>query len=145
MSYLRLSRFSRAIYPIFISVVALLNLAAATAVAQPLGQQDARFFLTRTGFTPQSSEVDHYAQLTRQQAVDQLLKQTTATAATPAPVWTGQALVAYKTIKDKTDDEKKAFRENEQRQAFQLRGWWLREMLATQSPLTERMTLFWHN
>jgi uncharacterized protein (DUF1800 family) len=60
-------------------------------------------------------------------------------------VWTGQALVAYQTIKDKTDDEKKAFRENEQRQAFQLRGWWLREMLATQSPLTERMTLFWHN
>ena len=26
-----------------------------------------------------------------------------------------------------------------------LRGWWLREMVATPSPLTERMTLFWHN
>jgi uncharacterized protein (DUF1800 family) len=26
-----------------------------------------------------------------------------------------------------------------------LRGWWLREMVQTPSPLTERMTLFWHN
>ena len=28
---------------------------------------------------------------------------------------------------------------------LELRGWWLREMVATPSPLTERMTLFWHN
>ncbi len=26
-----------------------------------------------------------------------------------------------------------------------MRAWWLQEMLATPSPLTERMTLFWHN
>src|SRR5207245_9928818 len=111
MTYLRLSRFSRAIYPVFISIVALLNLAAATAVAQPLGQQDARFFLTRTGFTPQSSEVDHYAQLTRQQAGDQLLKQTTATAGTPAPVWTGQAMVSNRTIKNTAQRQKRALTE----------------------------------
>jgi len=29
-------------------------------------------------------------------------------------------------------------------QGLELRAWWLREMLATESPLTERMTLFWH-
>jgi uncharacterized protein (DUF1800 family) len=29
-------------------------------------------------------------------------------------------------------------------EAFAIREWWLREMLATPSPLTERMTLFWH-
>ena len=29
--------------------------------------------------------------------------------------------------------------------AFQLREWWFREMLTTPSPLTEKMTLFWHN
>ncbi|MFD2272448.1 DUF1800 family protein [Undibacterium arcticum] len=101
--------------------------------------------LARTGFTPQTSEVDQYAQLTRQQAVDQLLVQTTRAASTPAPAWTGEALVPYRTIKDKSDEEKKAFRENEQKKAFELRGWWLREMLVTPSPLTERMTLFWHN
>ncbi len=31
------------------------------------------------------------------------------------------------------------------RMGLDLRGWWLREMVATPSPLTERMTLFWHN
>jgi len=31
------------------------------------------------------------------------------------------------------------------RQGLELRAWWLREMLVTPSPLTERMTLFWHN
>jgi uncharacterized protein (DUF1800 family) len=28
---------------------------------------------------------------------------------------------------------------------FELQSWWLGEMLATPSPLTEKMTLFWHN
>ncbi|MFC3108882.1 DUF1800 family protein [Undibacterium arcticum] len=142
---LRASRTSRSIYPTFLLVAAVLSSVAATAVAQPIGMQDARFLLARTGFTPQTSEVDQYAQLTRQQAVDQLLVQTTRAASTPAPAWTGEALVPYRTIKDKSDEEKKAFRENEQKKAFELRGWWLREMLVTPSPLTERMTLFWHN
>src|SRR5262249_34183614 len=31
------------------------------------------------------------------------------------------------------------------REGLELRGWWVREMLVTPSPLTERMTLFWHN
>lgn len=31
------------------------------------------------------------------------------------------------------------------RMGLALRGWWLREMVTTPSPLTERMTLFWHN
>jgi hypothetical protein len=30
-------------------------------------------------------------------------------------------------------------------QGFELRAWWLREMSLGPSPLTERMTLFWHN
>jgi uncharacterized protein (DUF1800 family) len=30
-------------------------------------------------------------------------------------------------------------------EAFDLKGWWYQELLTTPSPLTERMTLFWHN
>jgi hypothetical protein len=33
----------------------------------------------------------------------------------------------------------------EQRAGLALRAWWMEEMLSTPSPLTERMTLFWHN
>src|SRR5713101_1715974 len=118
---------------------------AAAAMAQPLGAEDARFFLTRTGFAPPSSEVAIYQRLTRQQAVDRVLSQATSSAVTPAPAWAEQPIVPYKILKDKSEEEKKAFRDTEQKQAFELRGWWLREMLATTSPLTERMTLFWHN
>ena len=42
------------------------------------------------------------------------------------------------------EDRKLAQREMFQK-AFELRSWWLTEMLVTPSPLTEKMTLFWHN
>ncbi len=42
-------------------------------------------------------------------------------------------------------DERKALRQRERARIEELRGWWLAEMRATPSPLTERMTLFWHD
>ncbi|EGF31779.1 putative signal peptide protein [Oxalobacteraceae bacterium IMCC9480] len=126
-------------------MLALLWLAAGLASAQQLDDADARFFLLRTGFAPDASEVARYDGLTRRQAVEQVLAGTRSTARSPAPDWTDEASIPYSQFKDKSDDEKKALRELEQRHAFALRGWWLREMLSTPTPLTERMTLFWHN
>ncbi len=40
---------------------------------------------------------------------------------------------------------RKQFQQEQIREGLQLRGWWLNEMLTTPSPLTEHMTLFWHN
>jgi uncharacterized protein (DUF1800 family) len=120
---------------------------AITTFAQQLGTDGARFFLTRTGFAPSSSEVATFEHLTRQQAVDKVLAQSQSVtqAISPPPIWSDQPLVSFKQFKDKSEEEKKAHREMEIRQGFDLRGWWLREMLTTPSPLTERMTLFWHN
>lgn len=118
---------------------------AATTFAQQLGADGARFFLARTGFAPSSSEVSSFEHLTRQQAVDQVLRESISQAITPPPAWVDQPLVSFRQFKDKSEEEKKAHREMEIKQGFDLRGWWLREMLATPSPLTERMTLFWHN
>ena len=42
------------------------------------------------------------------------------------------------------EERKLALRELFQK-AFELQSWWLTEMLVTPSPLTEKMTLFWHN
>lgn len=120
------------------------SVAAATS-AQQLGTDNARYLLTRTGFAPSFSEISSYEQLTRQQAVDKLLIQATAVATTKAPLWAEQPLISFKQAKDKSDAEKKAYREDETKRGFELRGWWLGEMLKTPSPLTERMTLFWHN
>ena len=119
--------------------------AFAQQFAQQLGADGARFFLTRTGFAPSLSEVSSYEHLTRQQAVDQVLRESSSQPVTPLPAWVDQPLVSFRQFKDKPEEEKKAHRELEIRQGFDLRGWWLREMLTTPSPLTERMTLFWHN
>jgi uncharacterized protein (DUF1800 family) len=43
------------------------------------------------------------------------------------------------------EDERRAFVRLQIERALELKSWWLAEMLATPSPLTERMTLFWHN
>jgi uncharacterized protein (DUF1800 family) len=42
-------------------------------------------------------------------------------------------------------EERRAFVREQAQNTQRLRGWWLAEMVATPSPLTERMTLFWHN
>jgi uncharacterized protein (DUF1800 family) len=43
------------------------------------------------------------------------------------------------------EDRQKEERRRNVRESLVLRGWWLEEMVSTASPLTERMTLFWHN
>ena len=47
--------------------------------------------------------------------------------------------------RDAPDEERKAFLQEQIRNGLELRAWWVQEMLVTPSPLTERMTLFWHN
>jgi uncharacterized protein (DUF1800 family) len=44
-----------------------------------------------------------------------------------------------------SDDERQALRAQIREHALALKGWWYQEMLSTDTPLTERMTLFWHN
>lgn len=110
-----------------------------------LDADDARFFLTRVGFAPDSGELAQYVGLTREQAVDKVLATVRTEAVTPLPEWVLEPIPTRDTRKTWTDDQ----RRDEQRQRGQryeiLRAWWVREMLSTPSPLTERMTLFWHN
>jgi len=47
--------------------------------------------------------------------------------------------------KDSAPEERKAFVQAQVREGLALRAWWIDEMTVTRSPLTERMTLFWHN
>ena len=47
-------------------------------------------------------------------------------------------------VRELGEEEKAALRA-EFEKGVELRAWWLQEMLQTPSPLSERMTLFWHN
>jgi uncharacterized protein (DUF1800 family) len=117
----------------------------AFATEQPLGPQKARWLLTRAGFAPSDAEAAEYATLTHRAAVDQLLAGARTTAVTPAPVWIDERLVPPREFRAMSDEQRRVQLQKQIRMGLELRGWWLREMVATPSPLTERMTLFWHN
>ncbi|HXU50608.1 MAG TPA: DUF1800 domain-containing protein [Casimicrobiaceae bacterium] len=117
---------------------------AVSRVDAPLGIDDARTLLTRTGFGATPAEIADYARLTRGAAVERLLAATTTRASTAPPPPIGSPESLERPRRGASDDDRKAFRRAQARDTMALRAWWLHEMLVTPSPLTERMTLFWH-
>jgi uncharacterized protein (DUF1800 family) len=110
-----------------------------------LDTDDARFFLTRVGFAPDAAELAQYVGLTRVQAVDTVLANARTEAVTPLPDWVLEPIPTRETRKAWTDDQRRDAQRLRGQRYELLRAWWVREMLATPSPLTERMTVFWHN
>ncbi len=110
-----------------------------------LDADDARFFLTRTGFAPDAAEVANYVGLTREQAVERVLAASRTDAITPLPAWTSEPIPTRAERSAWTPDERRDEQRTRGQRYDELRAWWVREMIATPSPLTERMTLFWHN
>ncbi|HST01038.1 MAG TPA: DUF1800 domain-containing protein [Usitatibacter sp.] len=120
--------------------------ACALAVhAAPIGYDGARHLLNRTGFGATDSEVAAFAPLEREAAVDRLLAAARTDPVHKPPAFVDEAFTPFYKLKSLDADERKAYQRKRVEQGFELRGWWLREMLDTPSPLTERMTLFWHN
>jgi uncharacterized protein (DUF1800 family) len=118
----------------------------AHAAAAPMGYADARHLLARTGFGPTEADVLAFSALPRGEAVAQLLRAGRPTAVTPPPAWvseTGALRPAGGPAA--TEADRKALLQEQVRRGLELRAWWMEEMLATPSPLTERLTLFWHN
>jgi uncharacterized protein (DUF1800 family) len=128
------------------SIAALAFAIALPALAAPMGTEDARHLLARTGFGPTSAEVREFAALSRDDAIERLLADVRTTPVTPAPDWAAETAPLRPTpAATATNDERKAFQQEQTRRGLEMRAWWVQEMLVTPSPLTERMTLFWHN
>ncbi|MBL8308822.1 MAG: DUF1800 domain-containing protein [Burkholderiales bacterium] len=138
------------------SVVGAQSLGGATVTRAPtaaspayspnaaLGFDDARHLLNRTSFAAQIGDIERFAQLTRAQAVDQLLAETRRQAAYPVPAWASRYERPYRP--DMSPEERNKVNRREQvERGLELRTWWIAEMLSTPTPFTEKMTLFWHN
>lgn len=145
---------SRSIVPTFwwlvVCMIALLLVASIASAQVParaspaMGFDEARHLLNRTSFAAQTAEIEDYAKLTRAEGVDRLLAETRRQAAYPAPAWTAKYERVYRP--DMTQEERmKANRREQVERGLELRTWWVAEMLSTPTPLTEKMTLFWHN
>jgi uncharacterized protein (DUF1800 family) len=127
------------------ALAALVSHPQALAANAALGYDDARHLLARTGFGPTDAEIGAYAAMTREAAADNLLHgaQSVATLQPPASVTDTSPLRPPRG--DATAEERKTFVRTQVREGLELRAWWISEMAVTRSPLTERMTLFWHN
>jgi len=92
--------------------------------ATAMGFDEARHLLSRATFGATPAEIQAVAAMDYEAAVDRLLA-----------TWHGDALTALPDGLNKSPED----------QARALCNWWVEEMLATNQPLVERMTLFWHN
>jgi uncharacterized protein (DUF1800 family) len=126
-------------------LLAALALLVPLAAPAAMGVDDARHLLNRAGFGASPSEIAEYARLARPEAVDRLLAATRQSAVTAPPDGVREPITPPRVLRSASQDVRKAFQAQEIRRGFDLRTWWIGEMLATPSPLTERMTLFWHN
>ncbi len=127
-----------------LSILTLLLLSLSVfAASGAMGEAAARLLLGRSGFTPAPEQVRELAPLTPARAVDRLLDHSLSAALTLPPAWVTEPTQAIR-INRLPEEERKAYFAERGRRQSQLRAWWWQEMLATPSPLTERMTLFWH-
>lgn len=123
---------------------ASLALLAGAAQAAGMGADEARLLLNRTGFGATPQEIAQYARYSRAEAVEQLLRGARILSQTFGPEWIDEYQPPG-ALRALSEDERKVAQRAQVERAVELRGWWLTEMLASSSPLTERMTLFWHN
>ena len=103
-----------------------------------------RHLLARTGFgAPTQVELEAFAGLSFGDTVDQLLGAVSANPVTAPPEWLG----TLPQIKGRnlSRDARKQITRTRTQHGKALKGWWYAEMMATPTPFTERLVLFWHN
>jgi uncharacterized protein (DUF1800 family) len=126
-------------------LAALASVVALVANAAAIGEEGARHLLGRAGFGASPAEVAAYAPLDRTEAVDRLLAGTHREAGLAPPAFVAEPFQPYYRLRGLDAEARMAAQKALFQQGLALREWWLREMILTDSPLTERMTLFWHN
>lgn len=106
---------------------------------------EARNLLARTAFGGSRAEILSLAKIDYDAAVRHLLDQGNQQPRSGPPEWINQPLVRGKKRKQLSQTERQALRKEIRRRSLDLKSWWFKEMVQTDSPITEQMTLFWHN
>ena len=128
-------------------LAAALPLLSAVAWSAPMGPEEARLLLARAGFSATETEVRQFAAYSRDEAAERMLRASASAvqARTKPPEWVNETVERPARLKTMSEEERREYQQREARRQFDLKTWWMTEMLQTPSPLAERMTLFWHN
>ncbi len=116
--------------------------------ASAMDFDEARHLLSRTTFGATPAEIRALETQDYAGAVDRLLGSVRRTALTPPPAWINQGpaelrreqQAAVAEAKTGVDGKKLQVVRPVQEEGRELRNWWVDEMLATDQPLTERMS-----
>jgi uncharacterized protein (DUF1800 family) len=128
-----------------LAILAVLSFSGFPSVAIAMDYNQARELLARTGFAARPAEIEALVHVDYARAVDQLLGSAGTVAETPPPAWINEPPPDFRQIRNMSQEERKQFRQLQRERGLELKGWWYTEMITTSSPLTEHMTLFWHN
>ncbi len=124
----------------------------AARATSAMGFEEARHLLSRTALGATPADILKTQTLDYTAAVDGLLAKFRPQAATPAPAWVNEGpsflRQQARAQADRNAVEAKPVQVVQKRvmeQGRELRAWWVEELISTDQPLVERMTLFWHN
>ena len=124
------------------------------AAAQAMGFDEARHLLSRTSFGIAPAEIQAIESMSYDTVIDQILAGGRHQLEVASPSWINTSPVEAGRMRSALAQEARTARaegkklpkiQPGQNQLGELEQWWVDEMLATDSPLVERMTLFWHN
>ena len=106
-----------------------------------LSFNDARHLVSRTGIGVEWDTIQRFQGLTRQQAINHLLKNRNNNLPRPPNMSPWSKTVALMSNMRR----KKMVKRISRVEGKKLQDWWVKHLINTRSPFLERMTLFWHN
>ncbi len=130
---------------ILVLLTSLTTPATAVTSQQTLTLDDAKHLLFRTGFGATADELNTFVGQTREQSVELVVNGFRHAPQLPMPSWTQRPAPHHWARGNMTKSEKRNFNEARDREIASLRVWWVRQMIETNSPQTERLVLMWHN
>ena len=128
-----------------VCIVSLLVAMGLPPSATALSVEAARHLLSRTTFGAIPADIQELMELPQTQAVSLLIERTRTEPLTESPEWVDEPLPERASLRAMDEDERAEMRKRWRERGMELKTWWYTEMVATDSPLTEKMTLFWHN
>jgi len=106
-----------------------------------LNFDDSRHLVSRAGIGAEWKIIQQYQNLTRQQAINHLLKNQDFHLSNPPAMSSWSKTLSLKGNMRR----KKMIMRISRDEGKSLQTWWVKHLLKTRSPFLERMTLFWHN
>lgn len=120
---------------------------AGGAMASPsaMTAEEARHLISRTGFGAAPHEIDALMGRSYADGVAMILGTLRTEPVTPQPAWVDTWAYPQNEIWTLGQTKTELFYTNRWIEIEELGAWWMAEMVATPSALTERLVLFWHD